>query len=405
MSRLFVGNFEFEHQLAARDSSLRLRSVPRTAVELSAVWLSIARDEDVLWMPEPLCPDFSQQMADQGFCTIRWVTTRSELDELSSSRPLGCCPWGWSAPMLDWAKERKLAVDPPPLDAVRSANSRRFSFRLEQELGVGLETASEITSLEELATALPAFAGDKRWVLKSEFGMSGRERLLGRGSQLTANQLSWAKNRLPMGQALFLEPWVFSLAEAGLQFEIPKPGAGEPQCLGITPMLTDASGVYRGSRFDLPPQTDFDWSQAVEVGQSAARQAQELGYFGPLGIDAMWYVDYEGTPKLRPLQDLNARWTMGRLSLGFRWLLAADEAGLWLHFRCPAKTPEAARDWWHRLPASLPDEVRLVRTSPLTTGGQVTRHATAVLIAPDAGLLQTAVAIFNSQSEAPARET
>jgi hypothetical protein len=280
-------------------------------------------------------------------------------------------------------------VDPPPLDAVRMANSRRFSFELEQELGIALEHGASIHSLEDWQTALKPFAPDAGWVIKSEFGMSARERLLGRGPELSANHQAWGRKRLLTGQTLILEPWVQSLGEAGMQFEIPRPGQGSPQCLGVATMLTDQSGSFRGSQFDLSPKT-LDWSQAIAVGQIAVQRVQDLGYFGPLGIDAMWYLGSDGKPELRPLQDVNARWTMGRLSLGFRSLLASGEAGAWLHLRCPAKTFDQARQWWSALPATLPSEVRLLRTSPLTTGGHITGHATALVIAPDAETLNAA---------------
>ncbi|OYW15327.1 MAG: hypothetical protein B7Z55_15100, partial [Planctomycetales bacterium 12-60-4] len=50
----------------------------------------------------------------------------------------------------------------------------------------------------------------------------------------------------------------------------------------------------------------------------AGNELQAAGYFGPVGIDAMWYRDANGKLACRPLQDINARWTMGRLALGWR---------------------------------------------------------------------------------------
>ncbi len=388
MSRLFAGNFEFEHQLA-RDVS---RSVPRTALELAPAWIAVAGEGDVLWLPEPPEEDFADAMAAQGFPRIRWVSSSAELDDLLRSETLSLCPWGWSESVARWARERKLSMDPPRLEAVRSANSRRFSFGLEQELGIALPKASAVFSLEELQSAVKAFALRERWVLKSEFGMSARERVLGQGPEVPPNSSAWAKKRLRSGQALFLEPWVTSLAEAGLQFEVPKTEA--PVFLGLTPMFTDAVGAYRGSRFDPAAETDPGWSDAIHIGHTVARRVQKLGYFGPLGIDAMWYRDTDGTAKLRPVQDVNARWTMGRLSLGFRSLLGAQELGAWLHRACPAVTVDEARRSWKERSKTLPREVRLLRTSPWTIGRKVTRHATAVVIVPNAETLHRTVELL-----------
>jgi DNA-binding transcriptional ArsR family regulator len=45
----------------------------------------------------------------------------------------------------------------------------------------------------------------------------------------------------------------------------------------------------------------------------------------------MQYRDENEQLHIRPLQDINARWTMGRLSLGFRKLLKPRESAKWLH--------------------------------------------------------------------------
>jgi hypothetical protein len=63
---------------------------------------------------------------------------------------------------------------------------------------------------------------------------------------------------------------------------------------------------------------------------------QSEGYYGPVGIDAMQYKDDAGEVRMRVIQDVNARWTMGRLAAAWRrylppnvparWLLSADAA-------------------------------------------------------------------------------
>lgn len=392
MSRLFLGNFAFEHQLAGNSKASHL-AIGRIAAELSSVCLAVAEDNDVAWMPEIPEAEFPQDMADQGFPKLRWVSNAADLKQLTRESSLTVCPWGWSQAVIEWAERFRLPIDPPPLAATRAANSRRFSFALERELHLGLDGSAELSSLEDCQRSLAAFSSDARWVIKSEFGMSARERILGRRRELSAHQIAWAAKRLQARQRLFLEPWVDSLGEAGLQFEVPKAGEGEPSCIGMAPMLTDATGAYRGSRFDGKKATDLDWTKAVEVGVLAAKCAQSLGYFGPLGIDAMWYRDRDGSPKLRPLQDINARWTMGRLSLGFHPLLSTGEFGAWLHLRSSAQTLESAQQWWRQLKIALPKAVRLLRTSPLILGGKPVHHATAVMIAPDEDALRLAIAL------------
>jgi hypothetical protein len=198
---------------------------------------------------------------------------------------------------------------------------------------------------------------------------------LGRGTSLTPQIINWAQRRLAQQGVLIFEPWVERLAEVGIQLEIP--AAGEAVLLGVTPLLTDRSGSYRGSRFDATAAQSECWREAAEVGLRVARRLQELGYFGPLGLDAMSYRGESAAVRLRPLQDLNARYTMGRLSLGFRRLLSAGQSGAWLHFAWAGREPLAI--WLEQFSRDLPPGSVVVPTSPL---GQTASRGSVVLIAP-----------------------
>ena len=106
---------------------------------------------------------------------------------------------------------------------------------------------------------------------------------------------------------MLLEPWLDSVGEAGLQFEVPE--SGPPKFLGVTPQIVDARGSYRGSLFGAT-EDQAGWETAVDIGLEVAKRVQAEGYFGPLSLDGMRYRDGDGE-RLRPLQDLNARWSMG----------------------------------------------------------------------------------------------
>ena len=53
-------------------------------------------------------------------------------------------------------------------------------------------------------------------------------------------------------------------------------------------------------------------------GELATRLSVELkraGYLGPVGVDAVVYRDREGFARLKPIVEINPRYTMGRLTL------------------------------------------------------------------------------------------
>ena len=73
-------------------------------------------------------------------------------------------------------------------------------------------------------------------------------------------------------------------------------------------------------------------TDAAEATRPAVRDLTQRGYFGPVGIDAMRYFDADlKISRTRPLQDINARWTMGRLAAGWFERLGVDRPMTWWH--------------------------------------------------------------------------
>lgn len=329
MPRLFLGNFEFEHRLAAPGRQLPAK-LQRLNAELATSWLAIADDGDFLWTPEPIDPKFFDEATTNGLPRVLPIASLQDV-------PAGveCIPWGWTDDIRKLCDSHGWIRNDPPDHAVRAANSRRLSSELEQEWRVGLPFSGEATSLDQIERYIALHDNDSRWVIKAEFGMSGRERLLGTGVPQGADR-SWIEKRLQANGIVFFEPWVSKISEVGIQIDIPR--EGDPRLLEVVPMIADERGQYSGSHLPavVKEQTHIvlrpsEWGLAIDIALQAARRIQDLGYFGPLGIDAMQFQDENGQRHVRPLQDINARYTMGRLSLGFRKLLNKYVAAEWLH--------------------------------------------------------------------------
>jgi hypothetical protein len=192
-----------------------------------------------------------------------------------------------------------------------------------------LPGSAVLRTVAEVVSHIDEHAQDNAgWVLKANYGMSGRERTLGRGNQLAEPVLNWIRKRCVQGGVVY-EPWLERIDEAGLQWNIPKDG--EPQLLGITPLMSDAIGTYRGSLISGSDAELGTWKSAVGVTRQVMQRLQEHGYFGPVGIDAMHYRAASDEILCRPVQDLNARYTMGRLALGLKRFVPAGHNADWLH--------------------------------------------------------------------------
>lgn len=371
MARLFVGNFDFEHELAAASGWNPSAALRRMSAERSVSWISLADDGDRVWTPEPIADEFWESLPMHGLPRVRGVVDLTSL----SANLHEVVPWGWSA----WARAIGCTTARPSDSAVRQGNSREWSFALEQELGVALSGAARLERVEDFADAVQRSASevgepaaDHAWVIKANFGMAARERLLGRGVTLTSAQRSWLSRRLVADGAVYFEPWLRRREEVGIQWTLPPLGEGEPKLEGLTPLQCDSQGGYRGSEFSLDASIPHEWQHAVEVCEQAAKRLQTLGYWGPLGIDSAIYEDVAGAALVRPLQDINARYTMGRLALGFRRLLRGGDRGVWRHGRAEERFPPAAVEVVRELDLTPP----LVGGRPPTHGSRLSISVT-----------------------------
>lgn len=345
MRRLLIGNFDFEWSLAHPAAPLPAH-LARLSAELGTTWLAEATADDVLWLPggaelngswlagDGFCESTIERASDRlDTCSTGWPTHPPTVVPHLADIPVGAVPtpWGWTQRVIEDSRRAGLTVPAhPQVDVVRHVNSRRFSCELEREFGCEPPGALWLDSLDAVLAAIHRFAADHaddaRWLLKADLSNSSRERLRGRGTELSARDRTWIESRLRTGGLAF-EPWLEIVDEVGSQWDVP--AEGPPRLIGVTPLLTDAAGHYRGSVFASSPIVDDDWSPAIETARCAAERIQSTGYFGPLGIDACRYRGSDGEVRLRPLQDINARWTMGRLALGWRRLLQPGEFGVW----------------------------------------------------------------------------
>lgn len=348
MPRLLVGNFDFERSLAGRGEGALPQTLERINRELAFAWLAIAEEEDTVWLPGRCEHSFLEQFGAAVSWGLPQVVSRPSEAPPGAE---GVC-WGWCA---QWVKAlqqagRRTAAH-PPLEIVKRVNSRRFSLELEEALGCRLERSAFVNDEAALVAHLEAGAfsaeeggkvdqprrgvgsepstgrsGAPRWVLKANYGNSARERLIVSDRGLTESDWGWVQGRLRVGLAV--EPWVDIEREAGLQWEISP--SGDVRLMGATPLYTDACGRYLGSGFAQGGEHLAEWRNAITTAEEGVHRIAALGYFGPVGIDACRWRTSEGEQRLRVFQDINARWTMGRLSLGWRRLLRAGETGAWL---------------------------------------------------------------------------
>jgi len=134
MARLLYGNFDVEHELATPHYN-RPQRLARLNTELAPCLLALADSGDQIWCPEPLSEDPARTLTDAGLRSAGFLSSCSE-GELPQELPVELAPWGWSRAAVAFARQAGVEVPHVDLDAVRTANSRGFSFALETSLEV-----------------------------------------------------------------------------------------------------------------------------------------------------------------------------------------------------------------------------------------------------------------------------
>jgi hypothetical protein len=137
--------------------------------------------------------------------------------------------------------------------------------------------------------------------------------------------MSWARSVFQSGFSLVFEPWLERKYEFSVHYDLSP--QGDLACRGACELLTDRSGVFRGHFVD----------PLLEVGEGVCRMHEAAltglarqGYHGPVSVDSM--AGFLGEQAvLRPITEINARWSFGRLALALRDCVPAGWSYLWWH--------------------------------------------------------------------------
>ncbi|MCA9041054.1 MAG: hypothetical protein KDA65_11950 [Planctomycetaceae bacterium] len=372
-SQLFYSNFDFEYQL--RDGYQPTPKLKRLNEELAFCWLALVEPGDQILLEHDVEPEFLEHLQQAGIVCPQFVSDSSQFSVAH------CQPWGWSQQACRFAETLGHKPEIPDPLVIHQINNRLWAAEQEAFNASSERISWIIASQKDLEAALVEFQSDEPWLLKTCFSMSGRDRISGQGTGLTEAQMGWVRKRLHPNSPLLLERYLQSIQELGLQYEVPP--EGEPVLMGLLPMLTDRTGRYAGSWILQPSELIRTWQPLVDQADSIAKRIQAAGYFGPVGLDVMQYRDHAGDAQVRLFQDVNARYTMGRLALGWSRYLKPKEVACWLHLSHRCQNKEELKKWWAVREQIADNGARLIRTSPLFHAGQIVGHQTGLLITND----------------------
>lgn len=302
-SRIWLMNADCEAELAVWPAPYRrIPTIARRNRALAPALLWLAEPGDALVVERPWEPELAAQAADRGVELL-------PADATGDARGLRLEPWGWTPLAAEEGARHGAAVNGPSIEVVRRVSSKLFSHSLERELGVGVRDAAVVDSMESLAAALGAVSPrpDDKWVVKSPFGFAARERVLGRGPAVDERAGKWAARRFAAGERLLVEPWLDVVREYGVPMVVGS--GGEVEIAGFSDLQTNRAGAAEGYWIGRPIAREVT-DELTKVANEVGRRLATEGYAGPAGIDAL-----EHAGGLRPLVEINARWTMGHAAV------------------------------------------------------------------------------------------
>ncbi|MGW7085433.1 preATP grasp domain-containing protein [Streptomyces sp. NPDC054871] len=355
---VFLGNFEVENQWALGEPALpRVASHAGSAVvnRMDEFALLLGGKDDHVVLKTALDEGYRGYLEGLGLTlpTVHVVAgqdpqrTVSEdaladpelLRTLSALAAEGAqlTAHGISTVEEELAERTGLRLGAPTAERCKRVNSKVYSRRLSDELGIRQARGWACETLEELAAAVSEasqlLASGRKVVIKDAFGVSGKgivvldseKRLtrLHRMAVAQAERAAAADGTAPR-TALVIEEWVAKRADLNYQFTVGRDGSTHFDF--VKELLTEG-GVHKGHR--MPAR--LTEAQVAEISGTAARLGERLaadGYFGVVGVDAM--VDPDDG--LYPVVEINARNNMSTYQNVVHELAGPEEVAVARHF-------------------------------------------------------------------------
>jgi uncharacterized ferritin-like protein (DUF455 family) len=342
----------------------------RLACDLANVPQFLARQDDVVLVPRRPATAFLKTIQQAGFPLPEFIevgprgarlwpgvesTTEGAADfaALASRKIGGLRPWAWSPesvellePLLghaDLRPGREQCFNERTAELYSKAWSAGFLTRVlarrhRSDSGhsddAWLCTAAEIgIAVNAERDALSAVAairarGHHRVVIKAALGLAGQNAIRLWEPEITEAHRRWIARAAEQGRELVVEPWLERVTDFSMQCEMTPRGLA---LRGWTGLINDRKGQFRANiaapdfarRIPARPAAALGIPRTTMRLHSLYQTVRDLlepelrarGFHGPVGIDAFVYRTGDGTARLKPVVEINPRYTMGRLLL------------------------------------------------------------------------------------------
>ncbi len=394
----------------------------------------LCRQDDIVLVEERPAVRFLSSLKQAGFALPEFVELGQALGPAASegdsvrripglaARKLGGLrPWAWSPDSVELLEPLFANLTGEPRAPAQCFNEgiarlyskvtsagwlRRLLAAREPEpwLCTELEAGLGVNNLEEALRAIAAVRarGHQKVVVKEAVGLAGQNALRLWEPALLETQRAWLAKAVATGREVVVEPWLEREVDFSVQLEM---GAAGLKLCGYTGLLTDRRGQFQANwaapnyERRIPTRVTSLFRETPDVVDRFQRlytdiftllegELRQAGYVGPLGIDAFIYRTAQGQLRLKPLVELNPRYTMGRVTLE---LMKQTAPGSYGWFRLVSRAMAQAEGF-----ADFPAYARSVQDRfPLQLEGQpLSKIRAGAVCLNDPARAQVCLAVF-----------
>ena len=350
---LYLFNPSAEFHLAAGHPTTLPEALAGLSRDLDTLPMFLGGRDDAVLVEQAPRPAFLASLRQAGFDLPRFLTAE-QLETVGRLRSLR--PWAFSPDSertLAGCIHKQASLTPAPANPQRFTKSwslalaRRWNAECNphsssQHTTPWLGGADTLGVLCRNIDAALAKVGELRArggavVIKAPFGSAGRGmiRVLSDSDLPTAK--AWIKKVLTQQHEVIVEPWLDRMLDLSMQISVHgqsgdsgSSARGSIRVHGITRFVTDRRGQYESTLLGDPLRNlDQDLKMAVigpgkgwqmfdhltRCARFVGHALREAGHEGPAGIDALVYRDGAGDYRLKPIVEVNPRYTMGHVAL------------------------------------------------------------------------------------------
>jgi len=343
---VFVFNPFAEGRIAEGKTFNPTKHQAQLARDLENLPQFLCRQDDIVLTNQKPSVEFLSRVKSAGFPLPEFVETKIVGD--LKTRKLGSLrPWAWGPDSFELLKPVFASVT-----GEKRADEKRFNSEIaqlysktwsanflrqiissklrehdwlcgENEIGVAVNSVKDALAVIAKIRA----RGHHKIVLKEAFGVAGSNAMRLFEPEVLPPQLRWLENKFAHKRELVVEPWLERELDFSAQLEMTANGL---KLCGYTGLQCDARGQFVAnfaeshhhkripakivSLFTEPKDISNQLLEFYgEVFAALEIELRKIDFTGPIGIDAFVYRTENGTVKLKPIVEINPRYTMGRL--------------------------------------------------------------------------------------------